>query len=140
MSSIMRRRSGEILSDESFMALLRLRNEADCLTSQHTKQNLRDQPPADPGSKPPLPRERFSPSTPRRRWRSAAFRHANPVLHRFRERGLREPRSETPSALIAPVLPESASSESAPSDADKACQSTLRRDSWYQDLRPSDRC
>src|ERR1700676_733442 len=62
MSSIMRRRSGEILSDESFMALLRLRNEADCLTSQHTKQNLRDQPPADPGSKPPLPRERFSPT------------------------------------------------------------------------------
>src|SRR5260370_15978818 len=72
MSSIMRRRSGEILSDESFMALLRLRNEADCLTSQHTKQNLRDQPPADPGSKPPLPRERFSPSTLYSRWRPAA--------------------------------------------------------------------
>jgi hypothetical protein len=29
---------------ESFMALLRLRNEADCLTSQLTKQKLRDQP------------------------------------------------------------------------------------------------
>src|SRR5882757_7666012 len=43
MSSIMRRRSGEILSGESFMALLRLRNEAECLSSQLTKQNLRDQ-------------------------------------------------------------------------------------------------
>ena len=44
MSSIMRRRSGEIFSGESFMALLRLRDEADCLTVQHTKQNLRPQP------------------------------------------------------------------------------------------------
>src|ERR1700677_2335318 len=45
MSSIMRRRSGEIFSGESFMVLLRLRYEAECLTSQHTKQNPRDQPP-----------------------------------------------------------------------------------------------
>src|SRR6202021_1315489 len=43
MSSIMRRRSGEIFSGESFMVLLRLRYEAECLTSQLTKQNLRDQ-------------------------------------------------------------------------------------------------
>src|SRR6267154_1172541 len=43
------------------MALLRLQNEAECLTSQHTKQNLRDQPFADARSKLPLPRERFSP-------------------------------------------------------------------------------
>jgi len=63
MSSIMRRRSGEIFSGESFMALLRLRYEAECLTSQHTKQNLRGQPIANLRSKPPLPRERFSPAT-----------------------------------------------------------------------------
>src|SRR5579859_7843220 len=43
------------------MALLRLRNEAECLTSQLTKQNLGGQPTADARSKPPLPRERFSP-------------------------------------------------------------------------------
>src|SRR5450631_1965877 len=43
MSSIMRRRSGEIFSDESFMVLLRLRYEAECLTSQLTKQNLKGQ-------------------------------------------------------------------------------------------------
>jgi hypothetical protein len=39
-------RSGEIFSGESFMALLRLRNEADRLTSQLTKQSLSDQPPS----------------------------------------------------------------------------------------------
>jgi hypothetical protein len=44
MSSIMRRRSGEIFSGESFMALLRLRYEADCLKSKLTKQNPRGQP------------------------------------------------------------------------------------------------
>jgi hypothetical protein len=36
-------------------------NEAECLSSQHTKQNLRDQSSAKPRSKPSLPRERFSP-------------------------------------------------------------------------------
>src|ERR1700736_3790370 len=39
MSSIMRRRSGEILSGESFMAQFLSRNEADYLTSKHTKQS-----------------------------------------------------------------------------------------------------
>src|ERR1700677_4107226 len=61
MSSIMRRRSGEIFSGESFMALLRLPDETDCLTVHHTKQNLRPQPPLGPSTKLPLPRERFSP-------------------------------------------------------------------------------
>ena len=53
MSSIMRRRSGEIFSGESFMALFLSRNEAECLTSKHTKQNLRPQPPSGVRSKSP---------------------------------------------------------------------------------------
>src|SRR3981081_4088490 len=57
------RRSGEIFWDESFMALLRSRNEADRLISKHTKQSLKPQPSSAAGSKPPLPRERFSPPT-----------------------------------------------------------------------------
>jgi hypothetical protein len=40
MSSIMRRRSGEIFSGESFMVLLRLRYEAEYLMSKLTKQSL----------------------------------------------------------------------------------------------------
>src|ERR1700733_8569012 len=74
MSSIMRRRSGEIFSGESFMALLRLRNEADCLTSQHTKQNPGPQLPVNRKTKSHLTRERFSPSTPTCRWSPSALR------------------------------------------------------------------
>src|SRR5208337_4499348 len=80
MSSIMRRRSGEIFSGESFMVLLRLRYEAECLTSQHTKQNLRGQPIANLRSKPPLPRERFSPSTPICHSRPAASRQSDQLF------------------------------------------------------------
>jgi len=61
MSSSIRCRSGEISWVESFMALLRLRYEAECLTSQLTKQNRSGQPTPNARSKPPLPRERFSP-------------------------------------------------------------------------------
>ena len=43
------------------MALLRWQNEANCLTSQPTKQSLKHQPSSNPQSKLPLPRERFSP-------------------------------------------------------------------------------
>jgi hypothetical protein len=43
------------------MALLRLQIEADCLTSQLTKQSLKHQPSSNPQSKLSLPRERFSP-------------------------------------------------------------------------------
>jgi len=35
--------------------------EANCLTSQHTKRSLKHQQSTIPESKPPLPRERFSP-------------------------------------------------------------------------------
>src|SRR6202790_1008563 len=75
MSSIMRRRSGEIFSGESCMVLLRLRYEAECLTSKLTKQNPEGQPCCQPRPKPPLPRERFSPSTPcSLSWASASGR------------------------------------------------------------------
>src|ERR1039457_7473241 len=57
----MRWRSGETLRGESFMALLRLQNKADCLTSQPTKQSLKPQLSSNPQSELPLPRERFSP-------------------------------------------------------------------------------
>jgi hypothetical protein len=43
------------------MALLRLQNEANCLTLQPTKQSLKHQPSSKPQSELPLPRERFSP-------------------------------------------------------------------------------
>ena len=61
ISSIMRWRSRETLRGESFMALLRLQHEADCLTSQLTKQSLKHQQSSKPKSELPLPRERFSP-------------------------------------------------------------------------------
>jgi hypothetical protein len=57
-----------------------LRYEAECLTSQHTKQNLRGQPIANPRSKPPLPRERFSPTTLSCQSRTAAFRKYGPPI------------------------------------------------------------
>src|ERR1039457_1894052 len=63
ISSIMRWRSGETLRGESFMALLRLQNKADCLTSQPTKQSLKPQLSSNPQSELPLPRERFSPGS-----------------------------------------------------------------------------
>jgi hypothetical protein len=44
MSWIMRRRSGETFSGESFMVLLQLQHEAVRLAMHHTKQNLSDQP------------------------------------------------------------------------------------------------
>jgi hypothetical protein len=47
--------------DESFMALLRLQNEAYCLTLQPTKQSLEHQPSSNPQAELPLSRERFSP-------------------------------------------------------------------------------
>src|SRR5271165_7395689 len=61
MSSSIRCRSGEISRVESFIVLLRLRYEAECLNSQLTKQHLSGQPLLNARSKPPLPRERFSP-------------------------------------------------------------------------------
>src|ERR1700735_959320 len=61
ISSIMRWRSGETLRGDSFMALLRLKSEANCLTLQPTKQSPKHQLSSNPQSEPPLPRERFSP-------------------------------------------------------------------------------
>jgi hypothetical protein len=61
ISSIMRWRSGETLRDDSFRVLLQLKNEANCLTLQPTKQSPKHQLSSDPQSKLPLPRERFSP-------------------------------------------------------------------------------
>jgi hypothetical protein len=43
------------------MALIRVRNDADCLTSKHTKQSLRPQPSLGAQIEAPLPREWFSP-------------------------------------------------------------------------------
>jgi len=44
------------------MALIPVRSEADCLTSNHTKQSLRPQPSLGAQIEAlPLPRERFSP-------------------------------------------------------------------------------
>src|SRR6516225_7975346 len=53
MSSIMRRRSGETFWVEEFMAVLRLRDEADCLSSNRTEQSLRPHPSAGHRSKSP---------------------------------------------------------------------------------------
>jgi hypothetical protein len=50
-----------LLSGRRPYHLLRLLDEANCLTVQHTKQNLRPQLPYSPKTKLPLPRERFSP-------------------------------------------------------------------------------
>jgi hypothetical protein len=63
MSSIMRRRSGEILSGESFMAQFLSRNEADCLISKHTEQRPYTSVTLRTPIEVTLPRERFSPST-----------------------------------------------------------------------------
>lgn len=49
------------------MTLLRLQNEANCLTVQHTEQSREPQPLSDLETKLPLPRERFSASTRSRR-------------------------------------------------------------------------
>ena len=46
------------------MTLLRLQNEANCLTVQHTKQNLEPQLLSYAETKLSLPRERFSAPTP----------------------------------------------------------------------------
>jgi hypothetical protein len=61
------------------MVLLRLRYEAECLTSQHTKQNLRDQPPTYTDRSYPY-RERFSPSTLNGLWSLSALRRRIPMI------------------------------------------------------------
>jgi hypothetical protein len=53
MSSIMRRRSGRRSESRSPWRCSGLQDEADCLSSQRTKQSLRPHPSAGHGSKPP---------------------------------------------------------------------------------------
>src|SRR5271166_4933046 len=69
-----------LLSGRRPYHLLRLRYEADCLTVQHTKHSLKHPQSQNPKSKPPLARERFSPSTLTCRSRTSASRPVTPAL------------------------------------------------------------
>ena len=62
------------------MTLLRLQNEANCLTVQHTKQSREPQPLSDLETKLSLPRERFSALPVMRSFQGKFHQKANIML------------------------------------------------------------